>query len=178
MFSEKDISLAYDKLEPHLEEIRVEYAKRDEYFQSLISKDFTEIAQLLKCHLVIEHYLDLFLKKELGLNSLDDAKLSFFNKVSLIPDNKAAGFVKPGIIKLNSLRNKIAHQLDINLTKNDLGSIKNILQISRQDIEKLSFIEAIEKFTALACIWLGSKNETSQKYIAESVSHIDFNNPK
>ncbi|AZB91696.1 hypothetical protein DKE41_019165 (plasmid) [Acinetobacter pittii] len=96
--------------------------------------------------------------------------------MNLLPNNQAVGFVKPGIIKLNSLRNKVAHQLDIKFTKEDLGSINNILKIARKDIEKLSFIGAIETFTAIACTWLSPKNETTQKYISESLSHINFKN--
>lgn len=176
MFSEKDISLAFEKLKPYWNEIEAEHAKKEEYFQSLMNKNYSDIAQLLKCHLIIEHYLDIFLKEELGLSHLDDAKLSFFNKMNLLPNNQAVGFVKPGIIKLNSLRNKVAHQLDIKFTKEDLGSINNILKIARKDIEKLSFIEAIETFTAIACTWLSPKNETTQKYISESLSHINFKN--
>ena len=56
MFSQEDISLAFDKLEPHWNEIQAEHKKREEYFLSLINNDYAETAELLKCHLVIEHY--------------------------------------------------------------------------------------------------------------------------
>ena len=130
MFSQEDISLAYDKLKPYWDEIQKEYDKREQYFNSLITNDYNEIAKVLKCHLVIEHYLDIFLEKELGLNNLSDAKLSFFNKMKLLPDNQAVSFVKPGIIKFNSLRNKVAHQLDIEYSNDDIGVIKSILKIA------------------------------------------------
>ena len=175
MFSQEDISLAFDKLEPHWNEIQAEYKKREEYFQSLISNDYSEIAQVLKCHLIIEHYLDIFLEKELGLDNLNEAKLSFFNKMKLLPDNQAVTFVKAGIIRINTLRNKVAHQLDVKFTNKDLGEITSILKMARINVDDLSFIENIEKFTSVACTWLTPRNDKIQSYIAESTSHMKFN---
>jgi hypothetical protein len=63
-----------------------------------MSNDYSEIAQVLKYPLMIEHYLNIFFEKELGLDNLNEAKLSFFNKMELLPDNQAVTFVKSGII--------------------------------------------------------------------------------
>jgi len=175
MFSQEDISLAFDKLEPHWDEIQAEYKKREEYFQSLMSNDYSEIAQILKCHLIIEHYLNTFLEKELGLDNLNEAKLSFFNKMKLLPDNQAVAFVKPGIIRINTLRNKVAHQLDVKFANKDLIEIASILKMARINVDDLSFIENIEKFTSVACTWLTPRNDKIQSYIAESTSHMKFN---
>lgn len=175
MFSQEDISLAFDKLEPHWNEIQAEHKKREEYFLSLINNDYAETAELLKCHLVIEHYLNIFLEKELGLDNLNEAKLSFFNKMKLLPDNKAVTFVKPGITRINTLRNKVAHQLDVKFSNKDLGEISSILKIARTDVDELSFIENIKKFTSVACTWLTPADDKIQGYIAESMSHIKFN---
>ena len=175
MFSQEDISLAFDKLEPHWNEIQAEYKKREEYFHSLMNNDYSEIAQVLKCHLIIEHYLNIFLEKELGLDNLNEAKLSFFNKMKLLPDNQAVTFVKPGIIRINTLRNKVAHQLDVKFTNKDLLEITSILKMARINVDDLSFIENIEKFTSVACTWLTPRNDKIQSYIAESTSHMKFN---
>jgi hypothetical protein len=48
MFSQEDISLAYDKLKPYWDEIQKEYDKREQYFNSLITNDYNEIAKVLK----------------------------------------------------------------------------------------------------------------------------------
>ena len=82
MFSKEDISLAYDKLEPYLEEIELRNSVRRKYFQKLMNKSYDEIAILLKCHLIVEHYLDIYLVEELGLKELKNAKLNFYNKVN------------------------------------------------------------------------------------------------
>lgn len=46
MFSQEDISLEFDKLEPHWDEIQAEYKKREEYFQSLISNEYSDFIKL------------------------------------------------------------------------------------------------------------------------------------
>ncbi|MCL6232480.1 hypothetical protein [Acinetobacter amyesii] len=136
-----------------------------------MDKSYDEIAILLKCHLIVEHYLDIYLVEELGLKELKKAKLNFYNKVNLLPENKVVYFVKPGIIKLNNLRNKVAHNLNVEFTKDDLGQILSILKIAREDIENCSFIESIEKFTVLACTWLSPPDSKIQSYFVESTSH-------
>ena len=126
-----------------------------------------------------DHKKETFLKSKLIVHFLEFkmnfSKLSFLNKMKLLPDNQAVSFVKPGIIKLNSLRNKVAHQLDIEFSNDDLGDIKSILKIAKMNVDESSFIENIEKFTSIACTWLTPKNEKIQKYIAESTSHLKLN---
>ena len=95
--------------------------------------------------------------------------------MKLLPDNKAVTFVKPGITRINTLRNKVAHQLDVKFSNKDLGEISSILKIARTDVDELSFIENIKKFTSVACTWLTPTNDKIQGYIAESMSHIKFN---
>lgn len=110
-----------------------------------MSNDYSEIAQVLKYPLVIEYYLNIFLEKELGLDNLNEAKLSFFNKMKLLPDNQAVTFVKSGIIRINTLRNKVIHQLDVKFSHKDLGEITRILKIARMNVDDLSFIANIKK---------------------------------
>lgn len=95
--------------------------------------------------------------------------------MKLLPDNQAVTFVKPGIIRINNLRNRVAHQLDVKFTNKDLIEITNILKIARINVDDHSFIENIEKFTSIACTWLTPRNDKIQSYIAESTSHMKFN---
>ncbi len=86
---------------------------------------------------------------------LADARLSFFQKATLLP---AAGFpgafVKPGIIKLNSIRNRFGHNLEARIEEHELEAINVVLAISNLDVEFLNSIDRLEAFTTLACTWL------------------------
>ena len=69
--------------------------------------------------------------------------------MELLPDNQAVTFVKSGIIWINTLRNKVIHQLDVKFTHKDLGEITRILKIARMNVEDLSFIANIKKISVL-----------------------------
>ncbi|MEZ0606636.1 hypothetical protein ACAX43_31620 [Paraburkholderia sp. IW21] len=88
--------------------------------------DFDLIGYLLSCHLVVEHYINEFLKTHFP--ELDwqnkDAKMNFAQRAALLttwgerlgqPFNPV-----PTIKRLNSLRNKFGHQLDYTLTADDM----------------------------------------------------------
>ncbi len=89
------------------------------------SDDSRYLAVLLRFHLLIEYYLDLiisvYLKK--GLSLLDN-NLSFSQKLSIVD---SFGLVPENIIlsikKLNSVRNKAAHDMDYVITERDIDSI-------------------------------------------------------
>lgn len=110
----KGIDEVVRKIRPHLPEIEESFERENERFKSLLAQAHDLIGRVLKCHLIVENYLDRFLTAHLNVSKLADAKLSFFQKVQLLPsEGHAIAFVKPGIAKLNSVRNKFGHTLGL-----------------------------------------------------------------
>jgi hypothetical protein len=91
-------------------------------------QDTTTIGRILRAHLFVEHFLTLYLQRrnpELG--SLEGARASFSQKVALIDNgNPGTAYLLPGIRRLNSIRNRIAHTLHAEVTEDD---VKAFLQI-------------------------------------------------
>lgn len=142
-------------LSPHLKEIEENFDRENEHFKSLLSQDHELIGRVLKCHLIVENYLDRFLNDHINCSDLSEAKLTFFQKVKLLPSHgSAVAFVKPGINKLNSIRNRFGHTLQPELHPHDLEPMLQVLHAVRPSIQYPSAIEVIEAFTTVACTWL------------------------
>lgn len=84
-------------------------------------QDVVAIGRILRSHLYVEHYLTEFLEKSNpSLGSLADARLSFVQKVHLLNPDLRLEQVVPGIRRLNSIRNRLAHRLDAHVTNDDV----------------------------------------------------------
>ena len=143
------------KIRPHLPEIEENFERENERFKSLLAQDHDLIGRVLKCHLIVENYLDRFLAAHFKTSTLADAKLSFFQKVQLLPsEGHAVAFVKPGIAKLNSVRNKFGHTLEPELNIGELEPMNEVLRITRPAATLSEPVEIIEAFTTVACTWL------------------------
>jgi len=146
---------ALEILKPHFDTITAHFKEEQARYTQLLARDHDAIGRLLKCHLVLEHYLDGYLTNKVGLGNLEKARLRFFQKVQILPDEDAPMlFLKPGILKINSIRNRCAHNLDAAIDDNELGELSELLALSRPDQEFDSSIERIEAFTTLCCTWL------------------------
>ena len=89
------------------------------------------------------------------MRNIEDAKLTFFNKAALLPSQGSpAAFVKPGIIRLNKIRNRVCHNLGVDIEREELGPIREVLSTARQGAAFAQAIDAIEAFTTVACTWL------------------------
>ena len=71
------------------------------------------IGRILRAHMYVEHYLTEFIRQaNPRLRSVAKAKLSFNQKLVLLDTNSpAVAELKPGIAKLNKIRNRLAHRL-------------------------------------------------------------------
>ncbi len=97
------------KLKPHWAAIDAHFDEENARFKALFYREHDSLGRVLKCHLVVEHYLERFLEAHYGIADLEGARLSFFQKAKLLPDTAApAAFVKPGVLQLNSIRNRFA----------------------------------------------------------------------
>ena len=101
------------KLEPHWPEIMAHFNSENERFKALVVQDHDLLGRVLKCHLVVEHYLNRFLIEHYRVSDIDEVRLTFLQKAKLLPNSESsAAFVKPGIVQLNAIRNKFGHRLN------------------------------------------------------------------
>ena len=151
------IEEAVEKMKPHWADIKQHFEHENHIFIGLTSSTHDTLGRVLKCHLIVEHYLDRFLVSHFGLDNFDNVRLTYAQKAQLLPDRAtAAALVKPGIVRLNKIRNKFAHSLGAEITDADLGSIRTVLalDIARPGVAFESPVEAIEAFTTVACTFL------------------------
>ena len=84
-------------------------------------QDILTIGRILRAHLYVEHYLTRYLEeKNPQLGSLKNARLSFIQKVALLNStNRLLQEIRPGIKHINTIRNRLAHQLTASVTPED-----------------------------------------------------------
>lgn len=164
------------RLKPHMAEIEAHFNAENAKFIDLMSRPHDMIGRLLKCHLVVEHYLDRFRSEHFGIEDVEAAKLGFFNKAMMLPTKAhSAAFVKPGILKLNSLRNRVGHNLGSDIDFEDFAAINEVLSIARAGVKFQEPIEAIEAFTTVACTWLIVPPKEHQQLFVEAFSEVRVN---
>ncbi len=140
-------------LRPHWAAIDGHFATENRVYVSLISGGHDQLGRVLKCHLVVEHCVERFLSAQIP--HVGEARLSFAQKAKLLPKARtAAAFVRPGIIQLNSIRNRFAHDLAATVVRQDLGPITEVLEVSRPEIDLDDPVRAVEAFTTVACTFL------------------------
>jgi hypothetical protein len=161
--------------------------KRDKYFEYLLSQsaryevEVQEFNQkikvllndpvdtmgiILKCNLIIENYIDDYLKSAYPtINFEFKDRLTYNQKIELI-DNKKMNFHMfiNGVKELNSIRNKYAHNLYYKVQPNTFSEITKIITIWNNAAGKKvnDGIQLIIDFTVYMCMFLfASKNEIS-----------------
>ncbi|WP_428503538.1 hypothetical protein [Roseateles sp.] len=123
--------------------------------QKLEGVDFEFLGYLLSCHLVIEHYLDEFLMTLGTRLKWEAARLTFSQKCSLFPPSVfPRGAETIAAIKhLNSLRNKVAHNIKARATDLDFQPFRSFLAAAydgRQEVP-VEPMAVLEDFTSLVC---------------------------
>jgi hypothetical protein len=172
------IELVVDRLKRHWADIDAHFAEENGKFIRLFSQPHDVLGRLLKCHLIIEHYLERFLSEHYGIDDIATARLGFYNKASLIPSAaSSAAFVKPGIMRLNKLRNMAGHQLGAEFSFEDLGAINKILDVARTNVRFEAPIDAIEAFTTIACTWLIVPPPHLQQLFSEAFAEVRVAHP-
>jgi hypothetical protein len=165
-----------DRLKPHWPEIDAHFMHENDLFKSLLAEDHDLIGRVLKCHLIVEHYLGRFISSHYCIRDLSKTRLSFSQKAQLLPDaSSAAAFVKPGILRLNKIRNDFGHTLQPGLSFSSLGPINDILGAARQGASFSEPIEAIEAFTTVASTFLIVPPPNLQQIFLEAFSDVRVN---
>ncbi len=141
-------------------------------YEKLISHDHNVIGRVLKCHLIIENYIDGYLKHSFPELRFDNAQLSFSQKVQLLPDNPKTSFLKSGILELNKIRNKFGHNLNAFIQAEDIKSINEVLKVARAGAQFPGMIERIEVFTSIASTFLVAPSKEVQEIFKEIALEI------
>jgi hypothetical protein len=84
-------------------------------------QDVTSIGRILRAHLYIEYYLTEYVNKaNPRLGDLNKMRISFAQKIDLLdPNDPQIKSVIPGIRHLNKVRNRLAHNLEVEVTVED-----------------------------------------------------------
>jgi len=170
------IEEAVEILRPHWAAIEEDFNRENEHFKALIAHNHDTLGRVLKCHLIVEHYLGRFLTTHFNLSNMSKAKLSFFQKATLLPDSAAsAAFVKPGILRLNAIRNQFGHTLEPIVGHNDLATMQTVLDLARPGIQFPDPVDAIEAFTTVACTWLIRPPPSLQQVFVDAFAKVRVN---
>ncbi len=129
-------------------------------WQRLGAIDYELLGYFLSCHLIIEHYLDEYLKTRYPTLGWEASKQTFGQKVSLLAnDNYPDKYNSiPAIKHLNSLRNKLSHNIDFKIAETELLPLSQYLKkCCGPGLEQpVSPKETLDLFTSMVCVWFAS----------------------
>lgn len=114
-----------DAIREYFASFRNHFSSVKEEILFAFQRDHDLIGRVLKCHLILETYMDDCIKY---LNkdqlSIDNTSLRFNQKIDLL-ENKLDGMDSyfKGIRSLNTIRNKLAHNLHCEITLSDVQSM-------------------------------------------------------
>lgn len=172
------IERALEILKPHWSEIEKDFERHNARYLALSAANHDVIGRVLKAHLVVESFIDGFLRDFYTLPDVESVRLSFFQKASLLPASKSgASYVKPGILQLNSVRNKYGHHLEFEIETYHLSAVYEVLRTARAGQQFSTHIEAIEAFAAVACAFLSLPPKHLQDQFAEAFSELTSHLP-
>jgi hypothetical protein len=171
------IEKVLEVLKPHWKEIHADFDAHNQRFLQLANTNHDVIGRVLKAHLIVENFLNTFLSAHYGISDLAEVRLTFFQKARLLPDGASStAFVKPGIVQLNTVRNKFGHRLDFEIQQNEISAIYQVLAIARGGAEFPSPIDAIEAFCPVACAFLSVPPPHLQRLFMEAFSNVHATN--
>ncbi|WP_457968158.1 hypothetical protein [Acinetobacter calcoaceticus] len=131
-------------------------------WQRLDSINYEELGYFLSCHLIIEHYIDEYLKVEYENLSWEDCKLTFSQKINLLsnfPISEPYKELIPSIKAMNKIRNKISHRVDFKISIDDLEPLKYYLYGAYQEKKSevpSTILELLDTYTMMVCVIFAS----------------------
>lgn len=145
-----------------------DYHKFRAEFDTLWAKENDLMGLVLKCHLIVEFYMTQCLRVSLpGIDRFDDARLSFAQKHHLLT-GWTFGFpwVKDGVGALNTLRNKVAHNIHYEIQDKDLQKIYECMDAiyhAKKETPKRGR-EALIDFSTFAAMALSGWTQEIQRH--------------
>lgn len=142
-------------LHPHWAVVDSWFLEQNRRFLAMMNSDHDTLGRVLKSHLVVETFLTEYWEHRMGAKELQAARLSFHQKASMLPSSGSGpSLVKPGLLKLNGIRNRLGHNPCATFTSEELGSINDVLSVARPNVEFPGPVERLEAFAAVACAFL------------------------
>jgi hypothetical protein len=125
-------------------------------WQQLQDVDYETLGYFLSCHLIIEHYLDEYLKIAYPELDWEAARHTFNQKVSLLSRFKISDKYDciPSIRHLNSLRNKLSHNIQFKIKTEDLIPLADYLSkiySTKAEVPKEPK-EILGHYTSMTCV--------------------------
>lgn len=129
-------------------------------FGQFIRQDDHAVSVILRCHLIIEHFIDEYLRAaNPAITTWDRLRLSMHQKL-VLADNPRSVFqvLMPSLRALNTLRNKVAHRLEATFESDDIAPIRELmtlwLKAAGKAPDQLDDIELLLVFTEHASAWI------------------------
>lgn len=118
--------------------------------------DYQTLGYFLSCHLIVEHYLDEYLRIEYPTLDWEVARLTFGQKVAMLSSFKISDRYDciPSIKHMNALRNKLSHKIDFKITEQDLLPLIQYLEKVYEGQDKIPTEprEILSQYTTMTCV--------------------------
>ena len=148
-------SLVFKKLLKEAPALEEEFHNFNSEYAFLSNRDDQSSSRILKCHLLIEHYLDKYLEvANPAIKNWDQARLTFHQKLELAQHPQTSFIlISPGMRCVNSIRNRVSHNLEVNLTEDTLKPIKDFMNVWCGALGKpiRTGVDMVEDFTLTCC---------------------------
>ncbi len=171
----RDVQEAVEILQPYWREFSEHFESENHKFKTLFGSDYVGMGRILRCHMISKKYIEEYLRKKLNIENISDARLSYYQKAMLLPDRgHPPMMVKPGLLKLHTIRNRFAHNLNSIVSAEELDSMTWVMQIFGRETQNVEAITLIESFTTLACTFLLVTPSHIADAFARATAHLDF----
>jgi hypothetical protein len=148
--------------------IETELGQFNTRWGSFWRRNADHLGTVLISHLAIEHYIDDWLTAaNPGLKPVGDTRLSFANKADLLDGVDASiQWLLPGVRRLNRIRNQLAHNLEAEVTEEDLAPIREIVWPWHSAAGKPcnGGITLVRDFALMVCGMLSSQANSIRRY--------------
>lgn len=172
------IEEAMEVLKPHWEEIEAAFNRQNERYLALAAADHEAIGRVLRAHLIVENFMNSYLVDAFEFEDFDALRLTFAQKAKMLPQSRSsAAWIRPGIIQLNSVRNKFGHRIEHVVEFSSISTILEVLSVSRSGIEFQTPIDAIEAFAPVACAFLSIPPKHLSDAFSRAFSHVHTATP-
>lgn len=148
--------------------------ERNEFNQelhNLLQHKTDTLGLILKCHLIIENYMDKLLEVSYPTTEWSHLRLNFDRKLEILNNPKSIVALSFGGIKeLNILRNKFAHNIGYQFENKDLFKMHAFIDMWYTPLQKPipKGLELVEAFTAFASSNLNLLTLGIQKHSKET----------
>jgi len=173
----------FDTIFSSLESFEKERKKNRAYLE----RSYQHVGKIISCHLVIESLIntELLVLTKISPEKLEKGKSTFSEKLGLLPTTgKPYCFFLSDIQQLNEIRNQFAHNLEAEITNEQIGEFDFYLKIFKKELRlnEISIEERIEEFTSICIAIFSLRNPNSlklwqlfiDKYPIEQLN-IDYN---